>query len=1311
MDKDEAKKTEQEPKKSKFAQTKWAGPALFAIIAVGCFCFAAWLFFVLQNHVFGEENTFGQVKISPYGYTRHTLFHQSWDSIAISGNNFSLFLSKPEFNFSKDDSVFFKVQSKALDLKIKPSKEKDSTVKSDSTFKIPEIPKFSLPFRTLIYVGKAQVQIDSSVAYSAKNISLENNTRHSILLKTDSIQGTHIEKAINFKANAIWENDKLSLNTQVIAGNDTIKAATLGPRKNLLASEIETSLNIDSPLNYFKAYPAEAPVFKNLKADIKASIDTAKGNIHYNAVVQTTIEEFFPLPKLQTTIEIKGDTSKADVHIKSIAPNGGKIDLKGRTNKNLDAEVQGYVKNIDGLFAPQWMPLDAVIHSARKKGNMLYAKASTPVGSHVNATIRLFPDFHIDYTGDIAPNEPWAIQWSEGRLHFKDRPQVVGEFSYKEKAMKAHVKIGHIPNAYFMTADSMETTLILKRNGIKFPKGKIYSKWEEFDFTGEVMWRDKIPHTSWEVIASDKGKATAYIETDTPSIKATADSVLLSSIPLAKRFLPDWADGRVTGFYEHNFDLDTAIAKFDLNAKLQNFTTHGNFDLSKRQDTVTLNKANLLHEKNRVDLQASIVLPNEHTPKRVLPVEILNAWVSTREFSIPLSLLSLNDTTLSDGKFSGDLTFTESHGFHGNIEFKDISFRNISKEAFAIKEMHLFAERSKAELEAYLEIGEGAWNGRAQITFDQILAQKKHFSIAFITNNGGNIWGDGYLDSTLSASIRTDGYWLLPGGAGELQNTDLRIDLHWMFNRGLNGITGTFYADSTVYSPLRVNYNIPVSLEGKIENKKVNVTKAETTNDNNETIHATLLYALDLMQLEDLKFWTDEYSIKHNDHYASIKNVDGHLTETKNNIVISANIPEISYTFNSKNYGLADARAHGQFNFKKPKQEDIDKRSANTLEGEFFIDKLTYKKDIDIEITPRTVSHLLSSFQNILKNLRRKNDNSQQNKISKSMPTNLSINISDSHADSVAIVSSFAEFPFTIDLQLGGSLGKPTLLGEIANSGEGFIGFKDLYEFDIQTFLVSWQNVPWQQGVLNISTSQELPYCEEAEENVDETCPVHLDIQGSITTPQPNPYSYCGNNSSTVSTYYNIFLGCVSENPSDEAMDWNKVAGSLIGKILSSTANKTLGGNYIGNIDMKMRIFSNTETLEKDSSYVKIPISLDKWVKDLSLILGYTQDQSEKPDYEHAFEFGINYKLPFFQEDEFSHPDHLNPELSVGAMLVSKQYQTQTGSEESANYLEKNIGLGYSYQFWSPCLLGLGQCKEYEGYKEPHQEKEKSNAK
>ena len=163
-------------------------------------------------------------------------------------------------------------------------------------------------------------------------------------------------------------------------------------------------------------------------------------------------------------------------------------------------------------------------------------------------------------------------------------------------------------------------------------------------------------------------------------------------------------------------------------------------------------------------------------------------------------------------------------------------------------------------------------------------------------------------------------------------------------------------------------------------------------------------------------------------------------------------------------------------------------------------------------------------------------------------------------------------------------------------------------------------------------------------------------------------------------------------NESGDA-DWNKLAGKALGKVIASTANKTLGGDYIGDIDMKVMLFDNSNN-EKDSSYVKIPISLDRWVKNLSLILGYTQDQSIDPIYDQALQFGVTYKLPFFQEKEYSHKNHLSPSLSVNGLLISKQYTANSGTESnSESRVEKNIGMNYSYKYWNPCILGIGHCE------------------
>jgi hypothetical protein len=152
------------------------------------------------------------------------------------------------------------------------------------------------------------------------------------------------------------------------------------------------------------------------------------------------------------------------------------------------------------------------------------------------------------------------------------------------------------------------------------------------------------------------------------------------------------------------------------------------------------------------------------------------------------------------------------------------------------------------------------------------------------------------------------------------------------------------------------------------------------------------------------------------------------------------------------------------------------------------------------------------------------------------------------------------------------------------------------------------------------------------------------------------------------------------------------VAGKIIGGVLTSTANKTLGGDYVGDIDMKLRFFSDSPTQEKDSSYLRIPISLDRWIKDLSLVFGYTQDQSENPTYDQALEAGLNYTIPVFDESDKKQPNHYDPKLDFSGSFISRRYVTALETDANENRIEKNIGFHYTYSFWAPCLLGLGNC-------------------
>ncbi len=653
---------------------------------------------------------------------------------------------------------------------------------------------------------------------------------------------------------------------------------------------------------------------------------------------------------------------------------------------------------------------------------------------------------------------------------------------------------------------------------------------------------------------------------------------------------------------------------------------------------------------------------------------------------------------------NGDLSYKQGYKLIGNLDFYDIKFRSIPPELFNIRKLNIFAENDKIELNSYLDIGGGGWTGNTQVIINNVFNEKRHVSFSHGSDNGGTLWAEGFIDNDFifNGTIDANGSWFIPGTVSEIKNTDLHIDMTAELKKGLKGITADLRVDSTIYEPPRTKVQFPIYMRGHLENGLLDINEARTQNNSGEVISANLQFSLDSMKLMGIDINSDRFTIQSGSHWLLLENMHSHTTDNEDELLITANIPQISYKFNNEVYGQAEAKARGDIGFSIPHgREGLIKN--NTITGNIVIDKAVFYRNFDINITPSALDKYLTMFNNFVARLRK--TGAQEEKISVASPINLSLHVSDSQMDSIAVVTPFATFPLSVDIWVLGNTVRPLLRGDITNTNSGFIGVREVYEFELKNLLISWNDVPWQNGIIDVSSSQELPFCSETSEKEKETCPINLDLQGTITNLQAVPSSNCGGESSAASIYYNILLGCIAENNGEET-DWNKLAGKAIGKVISSTANKTLGGDYIGDIDMKVMLFENNTTSDKDSSYFKVPVSLDRWVRNLSLIFGYTQDQSsENRTYDQALQFGVNYTLPVFQEAEYSHKNHLSPSLELNAMLISKQYLTNTVTESSeTSRIEKNIGIDYTYRFWNPCLLGLGRCETMQNKDKPKEE-------
>lgn len=1270
--------------------------AVIATVVVGVIALGAWLVHAIAMKYLSSPHTYSGVTVTPYGHKMESLLEHSFDSLHISKDGTEITVVNPNLDVTllgENRGVDLKLDKVDAFIQLPPADTAKKDVKDTADPVFPE--DLRIPVKVNLEVHEANVKLSDGKAWSVQELAVRNTGEKAVAVDIGKVDGEFLQAPAAIKLKADFSSENLSVDASVKTDKDSVHVAADVPKDNMTRVKAKTNLSVKDPTAWIPVkIPPAVPSIGKLDIAAEATVDAKKGTVYYNTTIKTRVGAFWPLEAENVTLVLKGNQEKVNADILLQNDEGGSIHLIGDFDKNLNGTAEGQVENMSAMFGPQMMPMDLEIQSAEFKDMVIKTTVETRQGSIIEGTIDLRDSLMISFIGDISTFEPWALDWEHGNVTLGKRPKLYGTCDGHK--LKILAKFVDIQNAYHVKADSMQVLLSLDTKGIDFSNGIIYTPNETFDFDGDVKWNHERPHTSWNITQRNGGKASAYIDIgDSIAIDVEAENTVVATIPFSDLNWSDRIRGRVTGQWHQNFDVNIGAADVRIEGEVDSYKVQADIIAKQNGDTILIDRIHSIYNKNEVNASGIFVLPNDSNPDfkptAFLPIQIVEASIASKDFSIPLLLEPLSDSTFASGLLSGQLSFNKDRGLMGNLDFDNIEFNTISPELFNIKKLNIFAEKDKVELNSYLDIGQGGWTGNTQIIIDHIFNDNRHVSFSHGSDNGGTLWADGFIDNDLvfKGAANANGSWYIPGTISEITNTDLHIDITADIRKGLKGLSADIKMDSTLYRPPKMDFSFPIYLRGRVQDGLLDITSAETRNDSNEIIAATLQFQLDSMKLRAIDVKSDRYTIAKDAHKLVLENISGHLEDGEDDLTITAKIPKISYKFNDNVFGQAEAFAQGDIAYVIPHSK-AGQIKNNTIAGNISIDKLVYYRDFDIEVTPSALDKYLSMFNNAIAKLRKKG--TQEEKLSTSRAVNLSLHISDSQNDSIAIVTPFATFPFTVDVWVLGNTTRPLLRGDIANTNNGFIGIKEVYEFGLNSFQLSWNDVPWQQGVIDVSSSQDLPYCNDSEDNNNETCPINLDIQGTITNPQPIPSSNCGTESSSAAIYYNVLLGCIADGDG-ETTDWNKIAGKAIGKVISTTANKTLGGDYIGDIDMKVMLFENTTTSDKDSSYFKVPVSLDRWVKNLSLVFGYTQDQSENPTYDQSLQFGVNYTLPVFQEADYSHKNHISPTLSLNAMLTRKQYLTNTGTEGSENRLEKDIGINYIYRYWNPCLLGIGRCE------------------
>ena len=1268
--------------------------SVFVTVVVGAVALGVWYVHFAIEEMLSTPHTFGDLTITPYGHKQNNLLDHYYDSILVQKGASTYMVRGPHL----DITILGEKKGVVLDVNEVDINQVLDTTNTD-TLKIEpiEIPdRLQIPLPVRVSVGKLDFKL-GEMGWKAQNILVQNTSKKSIALSADSIQGDFVKDAASLRLDVDFAKENVSAKGRIATANDNITINAVAPRKDVTQPKVTTNINVKDPLKWVPVeLPKSIPPITNLSVSGNVSTILTKKSLQYNIVIKTHIGEVWPFLPLDATIKLNGTPKQAKVETEFHNSEGGHIKLDGKINDKLDFDFSGEIAYMSAMYGPQMMPMDMDIQSISKNGDDIDASIETREGSVIKTKIKTKDSLKVFFAANISAMEPWALDWVKGNVELGRNPKIIG--SFQNNKLRAYVKVDSIVNAYHIKADSLRMHFVLDLNNsmIEFPKINVFTPLDDFTISGDVDFHEPTLHTSWNLTQKHGGSAETTIHVgDSLIIWARADHAEISTIPFSDIELNDKLKGTITGTWRHNLDSRVGEARLDIEGNVEPFTLRSYMKVREIGDTIIIDTAYAFHNSNKIAMEGTFVMPNDSNPDfkptAMLPIQILHASVSAEDFNIPLLLEPLGDTTLSSGLFNGEISFEEESGLLGNIDFRTLNFNNIPSDLFNIRQLNISAKKNKLELLANFDIANGIWTGSTNIVVDDIFEPNRQVHLTYQSASGGTITSNGILNDQfeLLSTINLRGAWLLPETRAEIARTDLDIEVNAKLREGLQGISAKIKSDSTIVRYGNLAMDFPFHIRGELKDGLLEINEISTQNEFNDMLFATLIYDLQSMRLEAIDIGTQKYTLKMQQHTITVRNVTSHLEDSEDQMSLTANIPSVQYTFNDDTYGTANLKGKSEITLNIPHTQEgqIKNKSIN---GNFIIDKFVYRKDLDIEITPSSLDKVLSLLNNAIASLR--NKEKTEAKISVSSPIDLSFHVSDSQSDSVEVISPFAAFPLTLDIWVLGTTTRPLLRGDVTNANNGFIGVKSLYEFDLNTFNISWNDVPWQHGIIDISSTQELPYCSgDSEEKDKETCPINLDIQGTITNPQPNPSSNCGTESTAAETYRNIFLGCIASE-SGESTDWNKLAGKAIGKVISSTANKTLGGDYIGDIDMKVMLFNNTSS-DKDSSYIKVPISLDRWVKNLSLIFGYTQDQSQSPTYDQALQFGATYTLPVFTGKEYSHKNHMNPSLSLNGLLISKQYSTNTGTESNESRIEKNIGINYTYKFWNPCLLGIGHCE------------------
>jgi len=1235
----------------------------------------------------------GAAIIIPQDFEVDFPFKFTWKSITIKflqGTN--LFFENPKITIDPKLTTRRELLNISIDSIYAKIISGDS---SESSMDIQAInqPDLWLPFRVSVNLNKAAVDVKDVGTWKLDSLTVVKSGRQKrFFIRAKGIRGTHLTRNLflnaDYRWNASFADASISISDRI---SDSLTFMLNAPRQHLedLSGEIKAEV-ASLPFWLKGKWPSEAPKIEKISLLSNTHINALTGKLDFDLQMKTKIGEVWQLPALDATITANGTNagiSQSEILLKGRG--GESIKFKGNIDTNLDGSGELEAKGISITLGPETLPTDVKIHRITKKGNSVSANFTTEAGSNFTANLADIDNPVITFSANIAPKEPWAVQWCGDEMLRLASPTILtGSFAFKETILKANLKT-KVPYAYYAAAEDFDVSFWLDSEGVRFSNGTIKRRGNESTFSGKVMWNEE--YFTFKLNQSSGGEAEIYGTLD-PKIELRLQNINTAELPFADTAMLKGYNGLVSGKLNHDFINEKGQASVSLSTVIKDFAVNANADVEMHRDSLTARKIEIEHNNKKIEGNLLALLPSQARKE----LEILRAKLRISDMDLTSIFAMFEDSTLLSGYANGSLELSEKKGLLGEIIFTKIALRGLDSNTARFPNLYLNAIGDSVTVANRVFLGhDGLWDGTLQTVMKNTKTKGDFpISVSYSTNNmgnKGNLKFNGSLSKdfkNISGNIQVLGDWFLPTGTDEIKNANINIAARTALGKNaLDSLTATFSTGRNIYKMDMLS--IPFSLSGRIRRGTVFADSIFAYGQNDEKITAKLQFDLNEANIKDLSFNTKQFTLSlDNGQLVRIKNGSGKTMLDSAGVTITADLPSILYRLESADYGNAEVILKGQAVYRLPFK--IGRTQANSrIEGNFEISKASYNKILDLVPDPLHIDRTWKSLNKFLAPFLKEARGSATEKAAlTSRPTDLRIRIQTGREEAV-VNTNFAVFAFVVDMWVQGTTKNILLSGDINATGGGQVGYSDFAMYKLSTLRVYWQNTSVKQGMIDARLANNYQFCA----NKDEACDIYVDLRGPLSKPNVLPSTNCNVEASPALIYYSMLLGCISENYEDGTnIDRDKIVGKVFGKAMSSTINRIVGGKVIGDIDFKWKILNDTQQ-EEDTNYVRVPISLAKWVKNLDLIFGYTNtnENSTNPRYDQSYEVGLRYLLPVFDSTDVNR-NLIDPSLEISTNLVARRYfPTETANDETR--LEKNVGLTYRHRFWDACILGIGYCK------------------